>query len=158
MKRISIAIFTAIAVFSTKAFSQEVASASGNVFQNAEGSVSFTVGELTVETLSAENSVLTQGFHQPALTIVPVNNPETGTIQALVFPNPASDKIQLNVYDENFSGMEYFLNNSSGIVLLNGTIESENTIVSFEGLSPAIYFLVVKKNGKEVKTFKIVKE
>ena len=50
---------------------QEVIATSGTVFENGNGSISFTVGEAVTGTLSSAATVLTQGFQQPFDLYIP---------------------------------------------------------------------------------------
>ena len=66
-------LFTIIAVvFATFSFSQQISHhvvASGGNYSTASGiSVSSTVGEPMVNTLTATGFILTQGFQQPSIT------------------------------------------------------------------------------------------
>lgn len=75
--------------------SQEVVASSGEHFSYTNGSMSFTVGELIVETVSFPNGILTQGFHQ-------LFDTSSGLIENIsppfsVFPNPTIDNFQVNV-------------------------------------------------------------
>jgi len=90
-----------------------VISSTGGFSSNANGSLSYTVGEMTmVQTFSANGNILTQGFQQP-------NDNVTGLIDLtqdafgsfVVYPNPAVDnmwfgfqlpeagKVQITLYD-----------------------------------------------------------
>ncbi|MCB9283440.1 MAG: HYR domain-containing protein [Lewinellaceae bacterium] len=60
---ISIFLFIILATIGLKA--QEVINASGNFFASSEGSFSWSLGEVTVFTLSGNDAQLTQGFQQP---------------------------------------------------------------------------------------------
>ena len=74
---------------------QEVVANSGEHFSYANGSMSFTLGELLVETVSFPNGILTQGFHQTfdsSSGLTEKNSPIFS-----VFPNPTIDAFQVNV-------------------------------------------------------------
>jgi len=53
----------------SQSVSQNVIATSGDYFENANASISLTVGELVTETFSAGNVILTQGFQQPVVEI-----------------------------------------------------------------------------------------
>lgn len=73
-----------------------VTAAAGDYFTNtqANASLSFTVAEMTmVETFPAVNGImLTQGFQQPLMQLVGIENEEF-VFEFVVFPNPASDRL-----------------------------------------------------------------
>ena len=71
-----------------------VISSTGGFSSNAAGSLSYTVGEMTmVQTFSASNNILTQGFQQPTdntVGLLDMTQDEFGSF--VVYPNPAVDQ------------------------------------------------------------------
>jgi len=90
-----------------------VISSTGGFASNANGSLSYTVGEMTmVQTFSAGGNILTQGFQQPnenVTGLIDLTQDEFGSF--VVYPNPAVDnlsfgfqlpeagKVQITLYD-----------------------------------------------------------
>ena len=90
-----------------------VISSTGGYSSNANGSLSYTVGEMTmVQTFSANGHILTQGFQQPndnVTGLIDLTQDEFGSF--VVYPNPAVDnmwfgfqlpeagKVQISLYD-----------------------------------------------------------
>jgi hypothetical protein len=72
----------------------------GAVMKNNNFSIEWTLGEIATERLSANNHVLTQGFHQTNLNIVSTNNPLIAGLN--IYPNPVRDELII----ENQSGKE----------------------------------------------------
>ena len=72
----------------------QVIASTGGFSSNANGSLSYTVGEMTmVQTFSANNNILTQGFQQPndnVLGLLDVTQDDFGSF--VVYPNPAVDQ------------------------------------------------------------------
>ncbi len=72
-----------------------VIASTGGYSQNANGSLSYTVGEMTmVQTFSANGNILTQGFQQPNDNItglIDMTKDEFGSF--VVYPNPAVDNL-----------------------------------------------------------------
>ncbi|MDB5282843.1 MAG: hypothetical protein JWO06_1918 [Bacteroidota bacterium] len=69
-----------------------VISSTGGFSSNANGSLSYTVGEMTmVQTFSANGNILTQGFQQPTdtnfLGLLDLTQSDFGSF--VVYPNPA---------------------------------------------------------------------
>jgi hypothetical protein len=48
---------------------QQAVSSAGTYFENESGSISWTLGEVVIETLSAGETILTQGFQQPSILL-----------------------------------------------------------------------------------------
>ncbi len=55
----------------------------------------FTLGEIAIETIFSENFMLTQGFHQPSLGIISLNEDSYSKIS--LYPNPTVDIINLEL-------------------------------------------------------------
>jgi hypothetical protein len=78
-----------------QSLSPTVIASTGGFSSNANGSLSYTVGEMTmVQTFSANGNILTQGFQQPndsiILGILDVTQDDFGTF--VMYPNPAVDQ------------------------------------------------------------------
>jgi hypothetical protein len=94
----SILSFTAI-VFaltcSAQMLTPTVISSTGGFSSNANGSISYTVGEMTmVQTFSSGSNILTQGFQQPndnILGLIDISAEDFGSF--VVYPNPAVDNV-----------------------------------------------------------------
>jgi hypothetical protein len=160
MKNMSqkILICVILSGISILSFSQQVVATSGNTLQKSTGSISFTLGEPVTGTFAKENTTLTQGFHQPTLTIVSTDEYLNENISCRVYPNPTSDLVHLEMKNEEVENMVYILYGAEGKELMKKNIESSITEISFDGLNPAIYILIVEKDGKDLETYKIIKQ
>lgn len=78
-----------------QSLSPTVISSTGGFSSNANGSLSYTVGEMTmVETFTGGSNILTQGFQQPndfTIGILEISQGEYGSF--VVYPNPAVDNL-----------------------------------------------------------------
>lgn len=90
------AISAGLPLKSQISLSPQVLSSGGKDFQNAQFQLTYTIGEMSaVSTLSAGNSIATQGFNQPdKFTVAFVDEPEWGYGISL-FPNPAVNSVQI---------------------------------------------------------------
>lgn len=80
----------------SQSLSPTVVASNGRQLTGPGIQLSYTVGEVAISTKSAGGSTLTQGFHQSynnAVGIALVENP----IQVTVFPNPATDFVQVQI-------------------------------------------------------------
>lgn len=79
----------------------ELLSPNGTEAANSEYQLSYSVGELSVQTSSVgDSTVVTQGFHQSKLTVVGLQDPLLGfSIQ--VYPNPTNDRVTISATDLN---------------------------------------------------------
>ena len=74
-----------------------------------------------------------------------------------VFPNPAKDFLTLKVENPDNENLFYQLYDNSGKLLATKKLRGNEIRIDMSSLIPATYFLKVKDNNKDVKTFKIVK-
>jgi len=123
------------------------------------GSVSYTIGQIVFNTLSATNGSVAQGVQQPyEISIVTaIENTEGITLEYKVYPNPTRGLITLTIKPFDKENLKYRLYDLNGILLQDKQIKIEETEVSLESLSASIYFLKVIKDNIEVKVFKIIK-
>ena len=129
-----------------------VYSPAGDFFVNsaAGASLSFTVGEISmVETFFANNHFLTQGFQQPVVQAIAVTDAEDFIEEFLVFPNPASDHINVR-YRLRFPGrITLQMVNLNGVEVIppyedryTGGLKEE--MMPLESVSQGMYVLRVR--------------
>jgi len=140
-----------------KIIAQEVITTAGDSYSNANGSVSYTVGEPVIETFTGGNNILTQGFQQTNLTVTAIDELTGLNFEISAFPNPATDIVKLRIGKESFVGMQYRIYDMNGNLVMQNRLEGIETEIPFKDLSPAEYILKVNDNSKEVKSFKIAK-
>jgi hypothetical protein len=138
---------------------QETVPASGGNGSGIDGSVSYTVGQLTYAIYASEIGSVGQAIQQPFEILISTGIEETGiTLECSVYPNPVKDflllKIKTNVSDRPFS---YQLYNMNGEVLRNERIISNETSIFIQNIASSTYLLKIFDNKKQLKTFKIIK-
>ena len=129
---------------------QTLISPGGATVANASMSVSYSIGEIAITTLSDFEDAYTQGFQQPTFT-KPVDECLPGTINVLVlFPNPVKDVINLQ---GQFNCFLQFTIQRAGQAVKSGTFDG--TPINVSGLTPGIYFLHLI--GKQTQYSRIIK-
>jgi hypothetical protein len=124
-------------------------------------SYSQSVGEPIVETLETSSYVLTQGFQQPSFKIV--NKPKPDGTGVLVYPNPVTDFVTIEMYGERAKTIRIDIINITG-----RTVYSETKIFdagfwyidrhNVEDLLRGLYLIRVSANdGMLDRVFKIEK-
>ena len=146
---------------SSFAFSQQVTpqvvASSGDYFVGSSSTLSWTLGEIAIDTYNGTSSTLTQGFQQPQLSFSEIENyaPE---ISMSVFPNPTSAEINLEI-KENSEILTLQILDASGKLIFTDSY-SGNSIkkIDFSSYADGLYLLQVSspENGL-LKTFKIQK-
>ena len=134
---------------------QQVISSSGGVFENSSGSISFTIGECVISSLSSAGTMLTQGFQQPKLAIIENSPVSLQGMDIVAFPNPAEEFVILKT--EDFQGLSYTLYDLHGRIVQQNDIISTETQLNFNLLEPSTYLLKVTRNKTVLRTFKINK-
>lgn len=128
-----------------------VTSTAGDFFLNpsANASLSFTVGEMTmVETFFNQGHFLTQGFQQPQVQAISVEDAADFWEEFVVFPNPASDFLNVR-YRLRYPGrVKLELVNLNGVRVLPGYDDRyiggiQEDALELDGLSQGFYILRV---------------
>ncbi len=136
---------------------QQVLSSTGGTGQNTSGSISFTLGELVIDTRDDGSRVLTQGFHQTEILLTALHDLSNTGISIVAYPNPTHDFVNLKLENSRIMNIEYLLFDFRGRLLLKEKLTGNETTISFQSYSPGSYFIKVSVNGKEIQTFKILK-
>jgi hypothetical protein len=137
---------------------QQAVSTAGTYFENESGSVSWTLGEVFTETLSAGETILTQGFQQPSILLGTFyENPESD-FQLTAFPNPTKAFVTLHADLNQSENLEYKLFDIRGSLILSDRLAGDHTRIALDDHHPGIYFLNVHSEGVLLKVFKIIKQ
>ncbi len=156
MKTTKIFIFCILQFSISNAQQLEVINSRGGFHENNQGSLTFSIGEVVIETISqGELYYLTQGFCQANLMIIPI--PPGLDYEVLAYPKPAKDFVILKINNNDLSNLSYLLYDIDGRLLISNQITSNESSIPFSSLVPAIYSLKIIDNQIEVKSFKIIK-
>ena len=134
--------------------------ATGGNATGSGGTVSYWIGQITYQTFEGINGTVAQGVQQPyeISVVTAIGNTEGIVLEYKVYPNPAHGSIKLIINPFDDGNFKFWLYDLNGILLQDKKVMSEETEISLENLNPAVYFLKVLKDNKEVKVFKIVKK
>jgi hypothetical protein len=73
------------------------------------------------------------------------------------YPNPTTTSLTLKVEHFSLTNLTYQLFDMNGKLLHNSKIESNELGIDMSRLVPAIYYLKISEENREIKTFKIIK-
>lgn len=119
---------------------QNIVNTCGTSFQTATITISTNVGEPITNTLTAANVLLTQGFLQPISKISPIANViQNQNCDFQIFPNPITDKAQMNVGTAYLSGSTFDLYDMNGQLVAKLT--PSNQTINLQNLSNGVYLL-----------------
>ena len=139
---------------------QETITTTGGEANGGGGSASYTVGQVfyTTQTGTNGNSVA-QGVQQPFEISVVTGIPEAKYISLLIsaYPNPTSNYLTVKVKNYETANLQYMIFDINGKLLQTVKATGQETQIKTNNLVPAIYFLKVYDNKKEIKVFKIIK-
>lgn len=163
MVKIILIFFTGTFSFavSAQSLSPEVLSSSGEVYQGTSFFLDWTLGEVAIENLKDNESFqLSQGFHQANFRITTVVDLSEEIGEILVYPNPASDKIELDLRFPEKRNVNIQLTDVYGTIIFRRTeygssIKSVDDISNLPSGNYFLYFAIDK--NEYFKTVQITK-
>ena len=138
-----------------------VFSTSGSTFENANFSLSYTIGETVTATVSNNNNILTQGFQQPVYDVVSniTDYANSLFININVFPNPTDKLVHVEFNAPKNKKAVMYLYDISGKVIITETLQA-NTVqtINLENASTGQYHLkITDVSNQLLSTHKIQK-
>ena len=157
MKR-TIGLFTALCVLAVmSAQAQSAIVPTGGTASGNGGTVTYTVGQIAVQTNSNGTTSISEGVQQPfEISVVGVDEHPDITLTAKLYPNPTLSTCNLQC--ESWQNMdEVRIYDANGKYLFRKKIEGSLTEMDFSSYAPGIYFVNVYSDKQTLKTFKVVK-
>ena len=136
--------------------SPSVVASSGDNWTLNNYNLSFTVGEIAIETFS-ENIILTQGFHQPNYQVTSITETPNSSSVTL-FPNPTKDIVKL-VFNTDFKTADLWVKDIQGKIIYQSINFSTQTPqdLQCQQWSQGVYFVEILLDSKETLIYKIQK-
>jgi hypothetical protein len=136
---------------------QEVVASAGGYDVNGDLSISWTLGETIIPTFQNGDLILTHGFQQQ-LVITTVEENFEFLVNVTVYPNPASDIVNIQFESPVEGDVDLTVINSQGKVVKADIIESAtlDKQINFQDLPAGIYYLRLHK-GNLINVYKVVK-
>lgn len=144
----------------TFACAQSAVVTTGGTATGNGGTVTYTVGQIADQRVEAGGKYIIEGVQQPyEIQTVGQNEYPGITLEAIVFPNPTLNTIQLRIsnYDIPEGGLKAQLYDPQGKLLEIYTVSDLITQFDLSGYASATYQLRVLNGKQLLKTFKIVK-
>lgn len=133
--------------------SPAVLASSGGEGSSGQNTLQWTMGELSITTLSQGDRILTQGFHQPNVLIT--SSEDEVEIGLSIYPNPAHSQIVLDY--QGTEEFEFDLLSIQGASAARGALNIGQTQVDVQDLPSGHYILTIIKGNEIVQSFKIEK-
>ena len=146
-----------IILCATSLQAQEVVTTAGSYGETTSGSLSWTVGEPVIETITDGTNTLTQGFQQSKLTVTAVFELPGLDFTISVFPNPANSFLSIEVKTDKQRDLLLSLFDLNGRLILQKKMAGNKQTIKMQNYKPATYILKVTERNKEIRTYQIVK-
>lgn len=158
-KKIKISAILLLGLGLSIAQAQEAISTTGGEASGGGGSASYSIGQVVYITNTGTNGSVTQGVQQPyeISVVTGIEQAKDINLEYKAYPNPVTDYLILKVENYNNKNLSCQLFDINGKLLENKKLSGDETEIKMINLVPASYFLKVTDNGKEIKTFKIIK-
>jgi len=137
---------------------QQTSNTTGGSAAGSGGTVAYSVGQIVYTTNTGANGTVAQGVQQPfeiSVVLGAANN--NINLEMVVYPNPATDFLTLNINNYDLSNFSYQLFDATGKIIESRKIVSVTETIRMGKLPGAIYFLRIINSNQTIKTFKIIK-
>ncbi|MCF8462249.1 MAG: T9SS type A sorting domain-containing protein [Flavobacteriales bacterium] len=141
-----------------QSISPDVVASAGTHFSNGSTQLSWTIGEPVINTHDNGSNILTQGFHQPDITVTGIHETEMALEGVSVYPNPTDQLLNIRLEGQQ-NDVTLGLYDSAGRMVLSDELTSGSTLsqLSLTGIANGTYLLrLVTKAGLQA-TFNIQK-
>jgi Secretion system C-terminal sorting domain len=160
MKRyIFILVTMLFALYANAQIKQEVIASAGGYNVNGGLSISWTLGETIIPTFKSQDGslILTHGFQQQLIITTVEENLEV-LVKIKIFPNPASDVVNIQFESPVDGEVVLTIYDSQGKLVKRDMIESTmvEKQINLQDIPAGIYYLKLTK-GKLVNVYKVVK-
>jgi len=153
-----------IALCATFLQAQEVVTTAGSYGETSSGSLSWTVGEPVIETITDGTNTLTQGFQQSKLTVTAINDLKFPGIELSVYPNPTNSFLFIEVKTDKQRDLLLSLFDLNGKLILQKRMTGNKQTIKMQNYKSGTYILKVMeaKDSTDAKfcvsTFRIIKK
>lgn len=137
----TLVLVNVITLTHAQTLTNQVVANSGNTFSSSVLNAEQTTGESLTTTIQAVNLIVTQGFHQPNLFTVGVEEKETTSLT--LWPNPASESVTISGSKQPIERIEIF--DAAGKLVVTHT--QKNTF-SVAPLAAGSYVVRVYSNAR----------
>ena len=159
MKFLTVLSIAVLPMFVTaQSISPEVIASAGEHFDNGTTQLSWTLGEVVIDTYDNGTNILTQGFHQTQLTVTSVEE-NLAEIRLNMYPNPTSEVLNIDL-GNNESDIVIKVFDMSGKLIHSDKIEAYQTkyVVPMSLVATGNYLVQMQSvDGKMNATHKVMK-
>ncbi len=144
-------------------FAQSAIVPLGGDTQSNSGSVSYTVGQIAVESAANSNGSVTivEGVQQPyEIMTVGVDEYPQIALNAVVYPNPTENlaQLRLNGFEIPADGLRAILYDGNGKQLQSLMVTDDLTAFQIGQYATGTYYLELRDGKRVLKTFKVIRK
>lgn len=136
----------------------EVIASAGDHYENGSVQLSWTLGEVMIDTYDNGTNILTQGFHQTELTVTSVEE-NLADIRLNLYPNPTSEFLNIDL-GNNEKDINLQLFDMSGKLIHKDVINAYDTkyVLPMQSAATGKYLVQLQsEDGKMNSTHQVVK-
>ena len=143
-------IFVISPVFiQAQSLERSVVSSTGDYFQNSTLQVSWSVGEVVIESFTGNQSQLDQGFHQALADVINLaENLGTGTPS--LYPNPFTDKLTVSEIPGGNTTIMLFQADGKELKRIQGLNQREMEFFWYDLPEGSYFLLVTNKDQRNI--------
>ena len=152
-------LFSIVLNVSAQSFIPDVIVASGDVFENNDISLSWTIGENIIESFSETDLIILNGFYEFDFSDERYNTLDENNFEIEVFPTITQDIIQIHFSNAFTLGFTACIYDLTGKKVDEEEIVLEQTQIDLSMLAPGFYFLSIFDNENSLQyNIKLLKE
>ena len=141
---------------STTFYAQQAIVSSGSTISNG-ASISFSIGQISVNQISNSVSSFGLGVQQPFEIMSLSLDDFQNTVNYTAYPNPTRGLFNLELKENTTFPYQLKLYDVRGRLVLHQLINKNNTPINISSQSNGVYLLQLVQSGKQAYSFKIVK-
>ncbi|MBJ05135.1 MAG: hypothetical protein CMP65_04470 [Flavobacteriales bacterium] len=131
---------------------------SGNTLNTNNYNLTFTIGELSIETIYQDEYIFTQGFNQDNYFLTLTEAIESNNTRVSIYPNPTQDILNIRFIDLEGVSSILIRNLNGKLIYSKSNFSTSNELsLDISNFSHGIYFLEITTNSKDVIVYKIQK-
>lgn len=137
----------------------EVIASAGEHFTGSNAQLSWTIGEVVIETVTDGNNFITQGFHQPFGSEIGIEEDLPEGMEVKIYPNPVREQLMITLQGNDMP-LNLRMFDMTGKLVNSRTIAANtgSVILNVAGLANAAYLLQLVSDDKQYfATYKIQK-
>lgn len=159
-KRLKLSAILLLSLGMTGLQAQESLNTIGGDASGSGGSVNFSVGQVMYKANNGANGSVAEGVQQPyeVSEVTAIEEAKEINLSITAFPNPTADYLILKIDAMDIADLSYQLYDGSGKILQDEKITGNQTKIFLTNFFPAVYFVRIVQDQRDVKTFKVIKK